>query len=209
MNSAKFSRVWVISGISSDFRACSKFWMSSSCWASVNSVQHDTKAALNKSLKINVWQIFQQNDLRRFRSLFFNLNRIFILSLTYWLIDWLLFNVKWASVYTVDCRVRVIVFSATFNTISAISHQSVLLVEETGVHGENHRPVACHWQTLSHKVASSTPRHEWGSNSQFYVMGTDCTGSFKSNYHMITTTISFNKVGIDYMCFEVYLARGL
>ena len=40
--------------------------------------------------------------------------------------------------------VRVIVLNATFNSISVISRQSVLLVEETGVHGENHRPVACH-----------------------------------------------------------------
>jgi hypothetical protein len=30
---------------------------------------------------------------------------------------------------------------------------------ETGIHGENHRPVASHWQTLSHKVVSSTPRY--------------------------------------------------
>ena len=30
------------------------------------------------------------------------------------------------------------VFNATFNNISVISWQSVLLVEETGVHGENH-----------------------------------------------------------------------
>jgi len=30
------------------------------------------------------------------------------------------------------------------NNISAISWQSVLLVEETGGHGENHRPVASH-----------------------------------------------------------------
>jgi hypothetical protein len=29
------------------------------------------------------------------------------------------------------------VFNATFNTISTISWRSVLLVEETGVHGEN------------------------------------------------------------------------
>ena len=28
-------------------------------------------------------------------------------------------------------------------------HRSVLLVEETGRHGENHRPVASHWQTFS------------------------------------------------------------
>ena len=52
------------------------------------------------------------------------------------------------------------VFNATFNNIS------VLLVEETGVPGENHRPVASHRQTLSHNVVSSTPRHERDSNSQ-------------------------------------------
>ena len=42
------------------------------------------------------------------------------------------------------------VFNATFNNISAISRQSDLFVGETGVHGENHWPVANHWQTLSH-----------------------------------------------------------
>ena len=52
------------------------------------------------------------------------------------------------------------VFNATFNNISVISWPSVLLVEETGVPGENHR------RTLSHIVVSSTPRHERGSNSQ-------------------------------------------
>jgi len=41
------------------------------------------------------------------------------------------------------------VFNATFNNISVISWWSVLLVEEAGVLGENHRPVASHWQTLS------------------------------------------------------------
>jgi len=33
------------------------------------------------------------------------------------------------------------VFNATFNNISVILWRSVLLVEETGVPGENHRPV--------------------------------------------------------------------
>jgi hypothetical protein len=33
------------------------------------------------------------------------------------------------------------VFSTSFNNISVISWRSVLLVEETGVPGENHRPV--------------------------------------------------------------------
>ena len=32
------------------------------------------------------------------------------------------------------------VFNTTFNNISLILWQSVLLVEETGVHRENHRP---------------------------------------------------------------------
>ena len=44
------------------------------------------------------------------------------------------------------------VFNTIFNNISAISWRSVLLVEETGGSGENHRPVASHWQTLSHNV---------------------------------------------------------
>ena len=53
----------------------------------------------------------------------------------------------------------VMVFNVTIsNNISAISWRSVLLVEETGRFGENHRPVASHWQTLSHNVVSSTSR---------------------------------------------------
>jgi hypothetical protein len=58
------------------------------------------------------------------------------------------------------------VFNAIFNNISVISWWSVLVVEETGVPGENHRPIASHLQTLSHKVVISTPRHEQVSNSQ-------------------------------------------
>jgi hypothetical protein len=62
------------------------------------------------------------------------------------------------------------VFNATFNNISVISWWSVLLVEETG---DNHRPVASHWQTLSHNVVSSTPRHEDEFNDYdfFYIKG--------------------------------------
>ena len=50
------------------------------------------------------------------------------------------------------------VFNATFNNISVITWWSVLLVEETGVHRENHRPATSHWQNLSHNVVSNTPR---------------------------------------------------
>jgi hypothetical protein len=49
-------------------------------------------------------------------------------------------------------------FNATFNNISVILWRLVLLVEETGVPGENHRPAASHWQTLLHNVVSSTSR---------------------------------------------------
>jgi len=41
-------------------------------------------------------------------------------------------------------RVRVRVFNATFNNISAISWRSVLLVDETG---ENHRPAISYFIT--------------------------------------------------------------
>ena len=44
-----------------------------------------------------------------------------------------------------------------FNNISVISWRLALLVGETGLPGENHCPVASHWQTLWRNVVSSTP----------------------------------------------------
>jgi hypothetical protein len=55
--------------------------------------------------------------------------------------------------------------NSTFNDIPFTSLWSVLLVEETGVTGEDHRPAASHWQFLSHNVVSSTPRHDRNLNS--------------------------------------------
>ena len=55
---------------------------------------------------------------------------------------------------------------ATVNNITVISWRSVLLMEETGVPGENHQPVASHLQTLSYNVVSNTPRNDWDYNSQ-------------------------------------------
>jgi hypothetical protein len=54
------------------------------------------------------------------------------------------------------------VFTATFNNISVISWRSVLVVDETGLPGENYRPGVSRWQTLSHNVVLP----EWDSNSQ-------------------------------------------
>jgi hypothetical protein len=77
------------------------------------------------------------------------------------------------------------VFNATFNNISAISWRSVLLMEETGVPGENHRPVASHWQTLSHNVGS---RAGFEITATLVVMGTDCIVQMYLKYLNIDLT---------------------
>ena len=48
------------------------------------------------------------------------------------------------TILEVMVRVRIMVFNATFNNISVILWRSVLLVDETVVHGESHRPVESH-----------------------------------------------------------------
>jgi hypothetical protein len=50
------------------------------------------------------------------------------------------------------------VLNDPFNNISVISWRSVLLMEETGVPGENHRPATSHRRTLSHNVVSRRPK---------------------------------------------------
>ena len=85
-----------------------------------------------------------------------------------------------------NLRVRIMMFNATFTNISVISWRSVILLEETGVLWENHRPATSHWQTLSHNVVSYTlVRLEL---TTLVVIGTHCIGRYKSNYHTITTT---------------------
>ena len=67
---------------------------------------------------------------------------------------------------TLSDWVKDMVLNATFNNIWIILWWSVVLVEETGVPGESHRPATSHWLTLSHNVVSNTTRHEWDLNSQ-------------------------------------------
>ena len=85
--------------------------------------------------------------------------------------------------------VIVMVFNATFNNISVIlCHQFYwILVEETGIPKKttNLSPVTdklyhiiWSWVHLSMKVVRT---------HNLVVIGIDCTGSSKSNYHMITT----------------------
>ena len=49
--------------------------------------------------------------------------------------------------------IRVMVFNATSNNISFILWWSVLLMEETGESGENHRLSACRWVLVEFKVS--------------------------------------------------------
>jgi hypothetical protein len=86
--------------------------------------------------------------------------------------------------------VRVMMFNTTFNNISVISWRSVsLFVEETRVHWENHRPAVSRWQTVSHIMLYRVHLVWAGFKlTTLVVIGTDCIGSCKSNYHTITTT---------------------
>jgi hypothetical protein len=74
--------------------------------------------------------------------------------------------------------------------VGFISLRSGLLLEETGVTGENHRSVGSHWQSFSHNVILSKPRLNGIRihNVSAVVIGTDCICNYKSNYHAITTT---------------------
>ena len=86
--------------------------------------------------------------------------------------------------------VRVMMFNATFNNISVTSWWShlLILVEEIGVPGENHRPVASHYRTLSNNMLWGAPRLGGIWNiATLVVMCTDCIGSGKSSYHTITS----------------------
>ena len=61
-------------------------------------------------------------------------------------------------------HVRFMLFDVFFNNILVISWHSVLLMEETEVSVENHRPAASHRHILLHKVVSSAPCHLPDSN---------------------------------------------
>ena len=83
------------------------------------------------------------------------------------------------------------------------------MVEETGVSGENHRPAASHWQTLSHNVVSSTPTWAGFELTTLVVLGTDRIGSWKSNYHTITAMTDPPIILIqNYLEFELQINPG-
>jgi hypothetical protein len=56
-------------------------------------------------------------------------------------------NEKKLTGHLISFEFDFIVFNATFSNISAISWRPVLMLEEAGVPGENHRPWASNHQT--------------------------------------------------------------
>ena len=82
--------------------------------------------------------------------------------------------------------------NATFNNISVISWWSVLLVEEILVLGENHLPAANHLTSLSHNMLYRIEYTATGVGFELatlVVIGSDCIGSCKSNFHTIAITM--------------------
>jgi hypothetical protein len=78
--------------------------------------------------------------------------------------------------------VRVMVFRSTFNNILVISWRSVLLVEETtNLLQVPDKP----YHIMLHRAHPTWAEFEL---TTLVVIGTDCIGSWKSNYHTITTT---------------------
>ena len=95
------------------------------------------------------------------------------------------------------------VFNSTFNDISVISWCSVLLVEETGVPGENHQSLTNF--IIQYFIEYTMCDHAWAvfKLTMLVVIGTDYTDSFKSNYHTTTTVPSWWDVHNTTLCDKV------
>ena len=79
------------------------------------------------------------------------------------------------------------VFNATFNNMSDISCQSVLLVEENR---EKTTDLSQVTDKLYHTLLYTSPWSRFELTTSVAI-GTDCIGSCKSNYHTITATSLF------------------
>ena len=95
-----------------------------------------------------------------------------------------------------------------FKNISVISWQSVFVVEETGIPGENHWPVVSHLQIVSHNVISSTIIYTkavvYGSHSLDTRLTSDYSYYIFQNYiHCTTRTSEKNLTNIQQYCIKL------
>jgi hypothetical protein len=92
-------------------------------------------------------------------------------------------DVSWNFIYncsTVHCR-----FQQYFSYTVAVSF----------IGGENHWLVASHWQTLSHNFVYwvHLAMNRGQTHNFIVVIGSDCIGSCKANYHTITTMMAHQR----------------
>ena len=115
------------------------------------------------------------------------------------------------SKWTIETLGWVIVFNAAFRNMSVISWRSVLLLDESGIPRENHRPDASEWQNLLHNVLSSTPRHGAGfKHTTLVAICTVCTCNSKYNCHANTTsTTPWKIVCTVYIYYEKVNVEGV
>ena len=90
------------------------------------------------------------------------------------------------------------VFNATFNNISVISWRSVLMVR-----GNRRKPPTCHKSLTNFFTQCCIEYTSPWTGFKFttlVVIDTDCTDSYKSNYHMTTTPTTKKKhLSIDHI----------
>jgi len=79
------------------------------------------------------------------------------------------------------------VFNATFNNISVISWRSVLLMEETEYPKKKNTDLPQVTDKLYRIMLYTSPWLRFELTT-LVVIGTDCIGSCKSNYHTIAAT---------------------